>query len=253
MVSHPHVHFHHTCGIGPLAPGGRPDASPAGASRSASWADVIGLYLEPPQYAVVFCVDEKPASQALDRFDPVLPLSPGAGRPVPAVDRSRVRDESGGWLVEPMRWQAGMAPDARAAIVCCTNGMRPSDRVDQWVPAVAQRATRPRRDVGVQGPEVSSVGFELRWPATNPARPLFAKRCLHNAMVRELHPVLVAIVAKRQLSASSNMTPRLARRIRTTASRSHACFAVGALVGGQHKRCRWHVPSCDLQVASTSH
>lgn len=40
-------------------------------------ADVIGLYLEPPQHAVVFCVDEKTAIQALDRIDPVLPLSPG--------------------------------------------------------------------------------------------------------------------------------------------------------------------------------
>src|SRR5439155_16454706 len=40
-------------------------------------ADIIGLYLEPPQHAVVFCVDEKTAIQALDRLDPVLPLSPG--------------------------------------------------------------------------------------------------------------------------------------------------------------------------------
>lgn len=40
-------------------------------------ADIIGLYLNPPQYAAVFCVDEKTAIQALDRWDPVLPLSPG--------------------------------------------------------------------------------------------------------------------------------------------------------------------------------
>jgi transposase len=40
-------------------------------------ADIIGLYLNPPQHAVVFCVDEKTAIQALDRLDPVLPLSPG--------------------------------------------------------------------------------------------------------------------------------------------------------------------------------
>lgn len=40
-------------------------------------ADVIGLYLHPPQHAAVFCVDEKTAIQALDRLDPVLPLSPG--------------------------------------------------------------------------------------------------------------------------------------------------------------------------------
>jgi len=40
-------------------------------------ADIIGLYLKPPQHAVIFCVDEKTAIQALDRLDPVLPLSPG--------------------------------------------------------------------------------------------------------------------------------------------------------------------------------
>lgn len=40
-------------------------------------ADVIGLYLDPPQHAAVFCVDEKTAIQALDRLDPVLPFSPG--------------------------------------------------------------------------------------------------------------------------------------------------------------------------------
>lgn len=45
-------------------------------------ADILGLYLNPPQHAAVFCVDEKTAIQALDRLDPVLPLSPGrAERP----------------------------------------------------------------------------------------------------------------------------------------------------------------------------
>src|ERR1700737_4558257 len=39
-------------------------------------ADVIGLYVNPPQHAAVFCVDEKTAIQTLDRLDPVLPLSP---------------------------------------------------------------------------------------------------------------------------------------------------------------------------------
>lgn len=40
-------------------------------------ADIIGLYLHPPQHAAVFCVDEKSAIQALDRTDRRLPLSPG--------------------------------------------------------------------------------------------------------------------------------------------------------------------------------
>jgi hypothetical protein len=40
-------------------------------------ADIIGLYVKPPQHAAVLCVDGKTAIQALDRLDPVLPLSPG--------------------------------------------------------------------------------------------------------------------------------------------------------------------------------
>jgi len=40
-------------------------------------AEVIGLYLQPPEHAVVFCVDEKTAIQALDRRDRQLPLSLG--------------------------------------------------------------------------------------------------------------------------------------------------------------------------------
>ena len=39
--------------------------------------DIVGLYLNPPEAAVVLCVDEKSQIQALDRTAPVLPLLPG--------------------------------------------------------------------------------------------------------------------------------------------------------------------------------
>ncbi len=39
--------------------------------------DVVGLYLNPPDKAVVLCVDEKSQIQALDRTAPILPLRPG--------------------------------------------------------------------------------------------------------------------------------------------------------------------------------
>ncbi len=39
--------------------------------------DVVGLYLNPPDRAVVLCVDEKSQIQALDRTQPVLPMRPG--------------------------------------------------------------------------------------------------------------------------------------------------------------------------------
>ncbi len=39
--------------------------------------DVVGLYLDPPERALVLCVDEKTQVQALDRTAPLLPLGPG--------------------------------------------------------------------------------------------------------------------------------------------------------------------------------
>jgi transposase len=39
--------------------------------------DVVGLYMAPPEKAVVLCVDEKSGMQALDRSQPVLPMMPG--------------------------------------------------------------------------------------------------------------------------------------------------------------------------------
>ena len=55
--------------------------------------DVVGLYLNPPAKAVVFCVDEKSGIQALDRTRPVLPLRPG-------VPERQTHEETGAaiWL-----------------------------------------------------------------------------------------------------------------------------------------------------------
>ena len=39
--------------------------------------DVVGLYLDPPDRALVLCVDEKSQIQALDRTKPLLPMRPG--------------------------------------------------------------------------------------------------------------------------------------------------------------------------------
>jgi transposase len=50
--------------------------------------DVVGLYLNPPQAAMVLCVDEKTSVQALDRTAPILPLLPGtpSGPPTTTPD-----------------------------------------------------------------------------------------------------------------------------------------------------------------------
>lgn len=39
--------------------------------------DIVGLYMNPPDHAVVLCVDEKSQMQALDRTQPLLPMRPG--------------------------------------------------------------------------------------------------------------------------------------------------------------------------------
>ena len=39
--------------------------------------DVVGLYMNPPEHAIVLCVDEKTSIQALDRTQPSLPMRPG--------------------------------------------------------------------------------------------------------------------------------------------------------------------------------
>jgi len=40
-------------------------------------SDVVGLYLDPPENSVVFCIDEKTQIQALERSQPILPILPG--------------------------------------------------------------------------------------------------------------------------------------------------------------------------------
>lgn len=39
--------------------------------------DIVGLYMNPPEHALVLCVDEKSQIQALERSQPLLPMSPG--------------------------------------------------------------------------------------------------------------------------------------------------------------------------------
>ena len=52
-------------------------------ARSAAFAekleDIVGLYLDPPEHALVLCADEKSQIQALDRTQPGLPLKRGRG------------------------------------------------------------------------------------------------------------------------------------------------------------------------------
>src|ERR1700677_490794 len=53
--------------------------------------DVVGVYLTPPQNAMVLCVDEKSQIQALDRTQPGLPLKKGRAAPSPMTMNDTVR------------------------------------------------------------------------------------------------------------------------------------------------------------------
>ena len=65
-------------GTGASSRGGRRrSSSPPTQSLKAKVRDVVGLYLNPPDKAVVLCVDEKSQVQALDRTQPMLPVRPG--------------------------------------------------------------------------------------------------------------------------------------------------------------------------------
>jgi len=74
--------------------------------------DIVGLYLNPPEHALVLCVDEKSQIQALDRTQPGLPLKRGRSQTL-THDYKR----NGGHLVRrPQRGQRrGLRPLSRAA------------------------------------------------------------------------------------------------------------------------------------------
>jgi hypothetical protein len=53
--------------------------------------DIVGLYLSPPNRALVLSIDEKSQIQALDREQPVLPMMPGPLRRLPFCLAGRLR------------------------------------------------------------------------------------------------------------------------------------------------------------------
>jgi transposase len=93
--------------------------------------DIVGLYLNPPEAAVVLCVDEKAQIQALDRSAPILPLMPGvAERRSHDYVRSGTTNLYAALDVASAQVIAEMAPRHRAE-----EFRRFLDRVDQAVPA----------------------------------------------------------------------------------------------------------------------
>ncbi len=109
-------------------------------------ADVIGLYLNPPAHAAVFCVDEKTAIQALDRKDPVLAAVAGTCR----TTRLRVLPPRHAVPVCRLQHQdrRGVGQDGRTAYV---GGVRGVSHRHRGEPAAGQRDPRHcRQPFGAQ-------------------------------------------------------------------------------------------------------
>ena len=53
--------------------------------------DIVGLYLDPPDRALVLCVDEKSQIQALDRTQPLLPMRQGKPNGAPTITSGMAR------------------------------------------------------------------------------------------------------------------------------------------------------------------
>jgi transposase len=80
--------------------------------------DIVGLYLNPPDRAIVLCVDEKSQVQALNRTQPILPLAPG----VPARHRTTTNDMESRHCLRPWMWPA----ESRSAVAIDATGTRSS-------------------------------------------------------------------------------------------------------------------------------
>ncbi len=118
--------------------------------------DVVGLYLDPPERAVVLCVDEKSQVQALDRSSPVLPMMPGmpekrthdyarngitslfaaldmaSGKVIGAIHRRHRSTEYRKFLI---RIDQAVPADLDVHIICDNYATHKTDIIQKWLTA----------------------------------------------------------------------------------------------------------------------
>jgi transposase len=118
--------------------------------------DVVGLYLDPPERALVLCVDEKSGIQALDRSAPVLPMMPGmperrthdyvrhgtttlfaaldvaSGKVIGSLHRRRRAVEFRKFLV---RIDAEVPPDLDVHLICDNLSTHKTPAINKWLDA----------------------------------------------------------------------------------------------------------------------
>ena len=164
--------------------------------------DIVGLYLHPPAHAVVFCVDEKPQIQALDRTAPLLPLRPGqverrtydyqrhgttslfaalnvaTGRVLTAMHRRHRALEFRRFLDQI---DASVPPPLDVHIIMDNYGTHKTPRIRQWF------AKRPRFHVHFTPTYASWISLVERWFSALTTRQL--RRGVHRS-VRELEAAI---------------------------------------------------------------
>ena len=119
--------------------------------------DVVGVYLNPPDKAVVLCVDEKSQIQALDRTQPSLPLKKGRAGTM-THDYLHFIPTSSSWLNMVERWFRELTEKAiRRGVFKSVPG---PDRCDRGIPpSQQQRSQAVRMDRhGGEDPRESQAG-----------------------------------------------------------------------------------------------
>jgi len=111
--------------------------------------DIVGLYLNPPDKALVLCVDEKSQVQALDRTQPVLPMGLGYATLFAALDiasgqaltRCKPRHRHQEFLGFLNHIDANVLPDLDIHLIVDNYATHKHEKVRRWL------AARPRDHV----------------------------------------------------------------------------------------------------------
>lgn len=140
--------------------------------------DVVGLYLDPPERAIVLCVDEKSQVQALDRSSPVLPMMPGmpekrthdyvrngvtslfaaldmaSGKVIGAIHRRHRASEYRKFLI---RIDKEVPTDLDVHVICDNYATHKTDLIQRWL------AAHPRFHVHFIPTSSSWLNMVERW------------------------------------------------------------------------------------------
>jgi transposase len=168
--------------------------------------DIVGLYLAPPERALVLCVDEKSQIQALDRTQPLLPMRPGqierrthdyerhgttsgfaaldvkTGKVIGECHRRHRATEFRRFL-DTIDAATRAAPDLH--LILDNYGIHKTPLIHRWL------ATRPRIHLHFTPTSASWINLVARWFATLTEKQ--SRRNTHHS-TRELEPAIRAYV-----------------------------------------------------------